>query len=221
MSLNSRIDSLFQKGKWEEARRLLKREQETDPQSHWVLTQIGVTFYEQRQYEEALDFLLASREIKDDCPLTLWNLAGVLDALGKHAQSKRIFAWLLQSKRTPKDDPCWESREWSDSLKTDCVYRLGVCCLHSGEDREAEKWFRRYVNLLVNGFNGTYSIQEVVAHRRKMAAHKEATARNALQNVVRSTRRQCGTGLAKAARSAPPEILERELRPGRRVASKK
>src|SRR6185437_5093524 len=117
--------------------------------------------------------------------------------------------------------PCWESKEWSDSLKTDCVYRLGVCCRHLGEDREAELWFRRYVNLLADGFSGTYSVRDVLAERRKLVTQKKPTTRSALQKIVRSTRRQFGVNPAKKERGSPPEISGRELLPGRRVASKK
>ena len=76
-----RIDGLFARREWGEARRLLEKEREKSPDNHWVLTQLGVTFYEQHRYEEALAWLLASLKIVPDCPLTLWNLAGTLDAV--------------------------------------------------------------------------------------------------------------------------------------------
>ena len=103
--LNGKIDDLFARGEWEEARRLLEKEREKAPDNHWVLTQLGVTLYEQQRYEEALPLFLASLKIVPDCPLTLWNLAGTLAALGKHAGAMRIYAWLLQSDRSPEDDP--------------------------------------------------------------------------------------------------------------------
>jgi tetratricopeptide (TPR) repeat protein len=86
-TLSDRTNHLFQRRKWAQARKLLEKEKEKDPKSHWVLTQLAVTYYEQRKYAKALQLLLRSRKILPDCPLTLWNLAGTLDALGKHAHA--------------------------------------------------------------------------------------------------------------------------------------
>src|SRR5262245_53861348 len=111
-TFSDRINTLFEQEAWEEARRLLENKQAQDPESHWVLTQLGVTYYEERQYEEAKRLFEKSLKIVADCPLTLWNLAGALDALGKHSAAKRIYTWLLACKKSPEEDPCWESEEW-------------------------------------------------------------------------------------------------------------
>jgi tetratricopeptide (TPR) repeat protein len=164
----TRIDKLFKRGSWKDARRLLLRKLEDDPESHWLLTQLGVTFYEQRKYEKALKLFLASRKIVGDCPLTLWNLAGTLGALGKHAAAIRIYTGLLESKVTADDDPCWESKEWSDALKADCVYSLGVCFQRLGKKRKAEQCFRQYLDLLLTGIEGIYSVEDTARHIREL-----------------------------------------------------
>src|SRR6185369_1292554 len=118
-----------------------------EPDSHWLLTRLGETYYEQGRYKEALGLLLKSRELVPDCPLTLWHLAGTLDALGDQAGAVRLFTWLLESKKTPEDDPCWESVEWTDSLKADCVYSLGLCFKHNGRKELADYCLRKYIAL--------------------------------------------------------------------------
>ena len=219
---NSKINDLFQQCQWEEARKVLEREREQNPRSHWVLTQLGVTFYEQFKYEDALKIFLASLDVLGDCPLTLWNLAGTLDSLGKHADAMRIYTWLLQSKKTAAEDPCWESKEWTESLKTDCVYRMGVCFRGLGKKQEAERWFRQYVNLLLTGIEGTYSIEDVGAQIQKLhPSRRKASARNEWRKIVQSTLQQSGFERLKGRRLAPPQFNEQELLPGRRVASKK
>ena len=45
---------LFENEKWGEARKILRQLLKDDPSDHWVLTNIGLTFYEQRKYKEAL-----------------------------------------------------------------------------------------------------------------------------------------------------------------------
>src|SRR5208282_2496201 len=159
--MNGKINDLIRREEWDEARRLLVREHDKEPSNHWVLTQLGVTYYEQRRYEEALPFFRASKKIVPDCPLTLWNLAGTLDSLGKHTQAMRIYTSILRSKTSPDDDPCWESVEWADALKADCVYRLGVCFQHLGKKRKAEICYGQFLNLLSIGIEATYSIEDV------------------------------------------------------------
>src|SRR5437667_9074470 len=108
--LGGRIDGLFARREWGEARRLLEKEREKDPENHWVLTQLGVTFYEQHRYREALKLFQASNKLVADCPLTLWHLAGALDAVGKHAEAAKVLAGLIQCKTAAEEDPCWESK---------------------------------------------------------------------------------------------------------------
>lgn len=158
---SKKIDGLFDDDKWREARRLLEEERGKKPESHWVVTQLAVTFYEERQYRNALKLLLCSVNLKSECPLTLWNLAGTLDALGRSKDAQTILEWLLTSKRSAEDDPCWESKQWTELLKADCLFRIGDTLRHQGDMEAAEKWYRKYLELLLDGVKGSYSIEEV------------------------------------------------------------
>ena len=148
--------------------RLIQTELDKDPENHWMLTQLGVTLYEQRRYVEALQYFHAAERIVPDCPLTLWILAGTLDALGKHANAIRIYMLLLESNKTPAQDSCWESPEWADALKTDCVYRLGVCFQNLGKKRKAENCYRQFLKLISIGVESIYSIEDVKRQMRKL-----------------------------------------------------
>jgi tetratricopeptide (TPR) repeat protein len=191
---NDRINELLEREKWNKARRLLEDERDRAPDDHWVLTQLGVTYYEKRRYKKALQLFLASRKIVPDCPLTLWNLAGALDALGKAAKAIEIYAGLLKSNTTAKEDPCWESKEWTDALKADCVYRLGVCFQHLGRLRKAEQCYRQYLNLLLAGIEGSYSIEAVTSKIR--GAHgngKNGVTGRELQSAIAATLQATGS----------------------------
>jgi tetratricopeptide (TPR) repeat protein len=181
------INDLFRQGEWGVARKRLERERAKDPDNHWVLTQLGVTFYEQRQYKEALRLFQASLKIVPDCPLTLWNLAGTLDALGQCAGAIQIYTWLLKSRNSPADDPCWESKEWTDALKTDCIYRLGVCFEHVGRREAAEHCYRQYVELSYHGIDGSYPIEDAKRHIQGLhRADKQNNTESQLRKAVRS-----------------------------------
>ncbi len=178
MSVNGfskRVAELLQAENWTEARALLQKELEKDPANHWLLTQIGVTFYEQRQYKAALKIFLDSYRILDDCPLTLWNLAGTFDALGEVKKAIAIYTWLLESDKSPADDSCWESKEWTDRLKTDCVFRLGICFQKLGKQSVALDCFRQYLNLLSIGIDGLYSAEDVMKRIHGLSStHQDA-----------------------------------------------
>ena len=220
--LNGKIDDLFERGEWHKARELLEKQRAKEPDNHWVLTQLGVTFYEQRRYAEALELFLASLRIVPDCPLTLWNLAGALDALGKSAAAVPIYIWLLESKKAPEEDPCWESQEWADALKADCVYRLGVCFQHLGKKRKAEQCYRQYLDLLLAGVEGLYSVEDVTRKIRGLhGANHHVGMKPELRKAVRSTLQALGIGPRKSRRNAPPQIGVGETRRGRGAAAKR
>jgi tetratricopeptide (TPR) repeat protein len=206
-NLSLQINELFQQEKWLEARKLLEAGRERDPQNHWLLTQLGVTFYEQFEYEAARGIFLDSLKILKDCPLTLWNYAGTLDALGKHDEALPIYAWLIQSNRTAQEDPCWESAEWTARLKADCAYRVGVCFRHLGKKEEAENWLLQYVDLLFRGIEGTYSIADVRSEYQNILAPKKTlSAGDEIERALRSTldRSEIGQVKGKLKLGAPP-----------------
>lgn len=185
---SKRIGRLLQQGRWAAARAALEKERINDPSNHWLLTQLGVTYYEQRKYKEALKFFRKSLTIMPDCPLTLWNLAGGLDAMGKPLQAMAIYTSLLKSTTSPGDDPCWESNEWADSLKVDCVFRLGVCFEHLENVEKAEHCYQQYLQLALVGVEGTYSVEAVTARIRglHMAVANGAETSKEVQAAVKA-----------------------------------
>jgi tetratricopeptide (TPR) repeat protein len=210
-SLSAQISALFRKSEWAKARGLLEKEQKRNSGDHWLLTQIGVTFYEEGKYGEACRLFLKSLKIVADCPLTLWNLAGTLDATGQPLQALKIYTWLLRTNKSAKDDPCWESKKWSDALKTDSVYRIGVCFQHIGDRNKAEDCYRQYLNLLLIGGEGSYSIEDVTQRIRKLHEHHTGVSiAGAVKRAATSALKDIG---AHAKGNSPPVFDERDLLP--------
>lgn len=194
------LDRLLADGEWGAALRVIETELASDPDNHWLRTQLGVTHYEQRDYREALTQLLMSLDIVPDCPLTLWHVAGTLDALGKPAEAVPVYRWLIGNRTSPDDDPCWESPEWADALKTDCVYRLGICLRRLGRAEPAGHCFRRYIDLLLSGATGMYPIEDAVREVRALNGHARPTATRAtFAHVLRDT----ADGRAAGRRTLP------------------
>jgi len=208
-NFGAEIDQLIQEEAWDRARAVIERELQKEPNSHWLLTQLGETYYEQRQYKKALHLLLKSLDIVPDCPLTLWHLAGTLDALGDSSEALRLYAWILKSNRTPQDDPCWESKSWSDALKTDCVFRIAVCFRHLNHKDKAASCFQRYVVLLLAGAEGSYPIE---AASRQIRELRRGTPR-----AVAAELRQAADWIVQASGEdvvpdEPPKLNAKRLR---------
>jgi hypothetical protein len=205
------LESLLQKGAWEPARKRIEQELKRQPDNHWLLTQLGVTFYEQGRYRESLPPLLDSLAIVPDCPLTLWNVAGALDAIGKPEIAASIYTWLLGSKKTADDDSCWESDDWTDSLKADCVYRVGVCFQHMKRWETAEHCFRKYIDLMLAGMNGTYTIEEAARHIQGRQRKGQQRPEQELREVIRTTLKDVGILSVRADPRKLPKLSLPEL----------
>ncbi len=206
VSIGTQIDDLIRGEQWVKARALIEEELTREPDSHWLLTQLGATYYEQRQYKKALGLFLKSLEFVADCPLTLWHLAGTLDALGYHTGALRIFTWLLETKKTPNDDSCWESAAWTDALKTDCVYRIGICLQHLARKEKAEACFRRYVDLLLAGAAGSYPIGNALDRIRSLDRGKPGAVESELRKTADWVLKTNG----KSAKPSRPPTLDRK-----------
>lgn len=208
--IGKQIDNLIVAEQWEQARALIEKALAKEPQSHWLLTQLGETYYEQRNYKKALALLLQSRDVVPDCPLTLWHLAGTLDALGEHRGAIRLYTWLLRSKKTAEDDPCWESEAWADALKTDCVYRLGLCFKHLGREDLAAYCLRKYLALQAMGSTGSYRIEDAQRHLQELHESKRAAVEQELREALDRVLETSGDGLGPI--TEPPELDSHSMR---------
>lgn len=208
--IGKQIDDHIMAERWEDARALIEKALKREPNSHWLWTQLAETHYEQKKYKKALDLLLHSRAIVPDCPLTLWHLAGSLDALGYHGEAIHLYTWLLESTKTPEDDPCWESVAWTNSLKTDCVYRLGLCFKHTGRNDLAVYCFRKYLALQLVGAKGSYSTKDAAKHLGALRQSK----RRAVEQELQETAERVGqdTGEASSPTEAAPNFDRAFLR---------
>jgi hypothetical protein len=134
----------------------------------------------------------------------------------------RVYTWLLLNKKSPDDDPCWESKEWADALKADCVYRVGVCFQHMGKKRKAEHCYRQYLDLLSIGIEGLYSIDDVKRQMRDLHGEgRNSAVESEVRKAVSATLQASGIGLRKGRRNGLPKFDVGKLAPGRAAARKK
>lgn len=141
------IERAMDREDWEAARALILRELEKKPDSHWLRTRLGTTYYEQRRYAEALRHFRQAIKLAPDCPLVNWDYAGALEALGKHRQALRIYLALIKKgpRRLGNMDPCGEGYSWALGLVTDCLYSAALCWAGLGKRNTALRWFQAFL----------------------------------------------------------------------------
>ena len=119
------IEALIRAERWAGARGLIKKRLKKEPTNHWLLARLGLTYYEQRQYDEALAYEEEALRIEPNCPLALWDYAGSLQMLGRHREALGVYERITQlgAKRIAVGQ-CGEGLAWANGLVADCYYRM-------------------------------------------------------------------------------------------------
>ncbi|HJQ99416.1 MAG TPA: tetratricopeptide repeat protein, partial [Candidatus Polarisedimenticolaceae bacterium] len=61
MAKHNPVETLIRAGKWSEARKAINKALKAEPDSHWLLTRLGLTYYEQRKYDTSLKYAEQAR----------------------------------------------------------------------------------------------------------------------------------------------------------------
>jgi len=156
------IESLLRKESWKQARKVIRAELAKDPRSHWLLTRLSMTYYEERRYQLALKFVKKARLIAPECPLAIWDYAGSLDMLGR--EKAAIALWkklIIRGERSLASDECGEGLRWAKSLLNDCYYRIGNSYRDIGNERLARSFIRKHLRGRKPGVPSLYEAKRI------------------------------------------------------------
>ena len=157
-----RIEDAIKLNDWPKARLLIRRWLRLDPKDHWLLTRLGLTYYEQKQYRRALQYELKALQIEPYCPLVVWDYAGTLDMLGRKKEALSIFRWLSGwGEERLAYGPCGEGIQAARSLIADCFYRIGAILEEQGQQKRAVAAFREHLTRRTRGTRSIYPLSEV------------------------------------------------------------
>lgn len=165
------IEKLIATKKWTKARALIQEELLSKPTDHWLWTTLGLTYYEQRQYEKALRCSRRAVELAPNCPLVLWDYAGTLYMNRKETAALAIWNLLLDM--DPEEvayGECDEGMDWALQLLNDVHYRMGCCHQWLGDDDKARVSFDKYLHNRRHGVGSIYDIAEVKKRLAEIAA---------------------------------------------------
>lgn len=132
------LESAIAEGKWSKARGLIKRFLKSEPKNHWLLTRLGLTYYEQFDYPQALSLEKEALSLKPDCPLVQWDYAGTLQMLDRPREAIKMYDRILRRDvESLAYDECGEGRARARGLRADSLYRAAQCYELLGDRKKA------------------------------------------------------------------------------------
>ncbi len=165
--MTTAIETLIDQKKWGKARALLQEELVSAPADHWLWMTLGLTYYEQKRYDKALECSKRAVEYQPDCPLALWHYAGSLFMSGRENAALAIWTILLDMDLEEiAEGECGEGMDWAMQLINDVHYRMGRYYQWKEQPELARASFEKYLNNRQHGVGSIYDqkpIEEYLA----------------------------------------------------------
>lgn len=159
------VEHLMQTENWTAARSSIEKQLHHKPDDHVLLTRLAAVFHELQEYERSLRCSERARQLSPSCPLVLWDFAGTLQMLGKHADALEMYREII--KRKPgwiAKDPCVANRAQAKGLVADCHFRMMRSLDALGRRDEASEEFAAHLDLRGPG---CYSIYPLGSQRKQ------------------------------------------------------
>jgi len=163
------IETLIGEGDWKGARKAIRAELRTEPESHWLLACLALTYYEEFKYGKALEYETRALALAPNCPLTLWGYAGALDMLGREREALKIYRRLVRrGAESIAYGECGEGLARARGLVVDCLYRMAGCYKSLGDSRKAAELLERHLARRGKGCHSIYPLGEVRKELREL-----------------------------------------------------
>ena len=171
----SRIEDAIELEHWPNARRLILKDLRRNPDDHWLLTRLALTYYEQRQYRRAHRYDLKALQIEPYCPLAIWGYAGTLDMLERSNEALQVFRWLASwEEDTLANGQCGEGIQKARSLIADCFYRIANIHARTGQRKKAIAAYKAHLSRRTNGTRSIYPLKGVKKSLRLLEGRAKA-----------------------------------------------
>jgi tetratricopeptide (TPR) repeat protein len=167
--MSSKIERLIKAENWPTARRCIQAELRSSPNHHWLLTRLGLTYYEERRYKRALTYTLRALEAKPNCPLVLWDYAGTLEMLDEIESALEVYRGLVRRGIfAVAYGDCGEGLAWARGLIADCHYRMAHCYQVQQRNTMAVRSLLRHIEIRGPGCRSIYALGMVRKELRKL-----------------------------------------------------
>ncbi len=174
--VTSKIEQLISAEDWHATRLAVRAQLRSSPSDHWLLTRLGLTYYEERRYKQALKYELRALVIAPNCPLVLWDYAGSLEMLDQTEAALKVYRRLVHRGIWQiAFGECGEGLAWARGLIADCHYRMAHCYAALQRPRMAIRSLRRHICLRGPGCRSIYSLAKVREELGKLHAPVRAS----------------------------------------------
>ncbi len=163
------VNHYFDIEDWNSAKNFLLTKLKKEPNNHWIITQLGESYYELREYETALKYTKKAVNLAPNCPLALNNYAVVLYIHEKDHLAIKIWKSLLSRKtKNIAFDECGEGINATKSLLNDIRMRLAKAYLAIDDKQKARKYFKKYLENRQKGLFSNFTKREAKKELKKL-----------------------------------------------------
>jgi tetratricopeptide (TPR) repeat protein len=122
-----KYQQLYRERKWAEARIPLEESLRDEPDDHWLLFNIGETYFEERNFEKALEYEERALKIEPRCPKALFDSAEALYELYRPEETIKICKNLIhRGVNRIAYGECGEGLKSARMNVNDCRYLMGL-----------------------------------------------------------------------------------------------
>jgi tetratricopeptide (TPR) repeat protein len=151
------IEQLVNRKQWGKVRTQVQEELISAPTDHWLWMTLGLSYYEQKHYEKALECTKRAVELQPDCPLALWHYAGALFMSGREDAASAIWTILLDMDvEKVAYGECGEGMDWALQLLNDVHFRMGRFFQWKENPDRARASFEKYLHNRRHGVTSLY-----------------------------------------------------------------
>ena len=159
---SDKIEALIEADDWKGARAVIAAALRKEPDSHWLLSRLALTYYEEFKYEKALALDGQALTLAPNCPLALWGYAGALEMLDRPREALKLFQRLIRrGSESIAFGECGEGLARSRGLVADCWYRMAGCYAALGNRAKEIESFDTHIDLRGPGCHSIYPLREV------------------------------------------------------------
>ena len=170
------IEKAIARDEWVRARRLIRAALSREPDSHWLLSRLALTYYEQRQYHKALNYEIRALQIEPYCPLAIWGYAGTLDMLERDKEALEIYRWLISwGEDELAYGQCGEGIQRARSLIVDCFYRIAGILQCIGQHQMALRFYKEHLSRRTRGTRSIYPLKAVKSEMKALQERAKAS----------------------------------------------
>ncbi len=162
IEFEKKVEPLIKESKWQEARMLLFEAIKIYPDEYFLYSRISLTYYEEKNYKEALSYSSIAFSMEPKDPVVLWDYAGALSMTDQEEMAIKIWKQIIDM---PLEELAYgvfgEGMRSAKSLYNDTLYRIGYCYFSINNFGLAKKFLEKHINNRRRGIPSLYTLSSI------------------------------------------------------------